>query len=217
MFKCGSSAAGPQQERSLLPGAERPKREHAWNNMKRATAVQATQEPKATMLRANQLQPYSNHTSRNPPLARPTDNQSKSSMKPKLSSVMTGQGKANDAGRCAARIRPAGAKPECLTSAINKQRFGRGKKGRAFRRDKASPSHEDKSGKGKMHTDGIRNGRSSKTTKKRESAVRQHPLAKSFIGKSRWALSTVGLVDRYLRSDHMYRPIAIFWNMLFLL
>jgi len=186
MFKCGSSsaAAGPQQERSLLPGAGRPKQEHAWNNMKRATAVQATQEPKADTPRANQLQPYSNHTSRNPPLARPMDNQSKGSMKPKLSSVMTGQGRASDAGGRGARTRPAGARLECSTSAINKQRSGRGKKGRGFRRDKAFPSHEDKSGKGKMHTDGIRTGRPSKTTKKRASLV-QHPLAKSFTGKSR--------------------------------
>jgi len=187
MFKCGSSsAAGPQQERSLLPGAERPKEAHAWNNMKRATTVQATQEePKVGTLRANQLQPYSNHTSRNPPMARPMDNQSKSSMKPKLSSVMTGQGKANDAGRRGTRTRPAGARPECPTSAINKQRFGRSKKGRGFRGDKAFPSHEDKSGKGQMQTDGIRNGRPSKTTKKRASLVQQHPLAKSFTGKSR--------------------------------
>ncbi|CAZ82436.1 unnamed protein product [Tuber melanosporum] len=189
MFKCGFSAAGLQQQRSLLPGAERPKQEHAWNNMKRATTVQATREPKAVLFRTNELQPYYNHTSSNQPLARPMDSQSKSGMKLKLSSVMTGQGKASDAGRGGTGARCADARPECSTSAINKQSFGGGKTGRGFGRGKASPSRENKSRKGKMHTDGIRKRRPSKTTKKkRESLVQQHPLAKSFTGRSRLVL-----------------------------
>ncbi|RPB01110.1 hypothetical protein L873DRAFT_1677687 [Choiromyces venosus 120613-1] len=217
MFKCGFSAAGlQQQKRSLLPGAERPEREHAWNKVKRATSIQATQEPKTAMFRTK-LQPYSNHTSSNRPLARPMDNQSKSSKKLKLSSAMTGQVKANDASRRGTRARPANARPECSTSAINKPKFGRGKTCRGFRRDKTFPSHENRSWRGKMHTNEIRKGRSLKTTKKkRASLVQQHPLAKSFTGRSRLVLSFTRPVDRYLRLDHMHRPIAIFWNMLFL-
>ncbi|PWW78670.1 hypothetical protein C7212DRAFT_356101 [Tuber magnatum] len=188
MFKCGFSAAGLQQERSFLPGAERPKQEYARNtgHAKRAIAVQATQESKTPpMFRTNELQPYLNHTSSNQPLARPTDSQSRSGMKLKLSSVMTGRGRANDPGRRGTRTGPADARPECSTSAINKQKFGRGKTGRGFGRGKAFPRRENRSRKVEMHTDGIRKRRSSKTTKKRkEPPVQQHPLAKAFTGRS---------------------------------
>ncbi|CUS13471.1 unnamed protein product [Tuber aestivum] len=179
MFKCGFSAAGPQQQRSLLPGDERPNQEHAWNILKRATAVQATQESKTPMFRTKELQPRSNHSSSNRPLARPMDSQSRSGVKLKLSSIMTGRGRANDPGRRGTRTRPADAVPGCPTSAINKQKFGRGR-GSTGRGDKASPGLEKKSRKAKMHTDGIRKRRTPKTAKKRRESLAQHPLARSF-------------------------------------